>query len=146
MRTATIMLVGKDPVIQKRLRALCDENGYTLVNSENDDKAMDLMKDRPVDLVIIASTVSSYSLEEWHLASRLRRLRHRIPIIALTDQSMPGDTLRAYSCGIDELLTSGIDFNSFHLYLESHLKNTGKASYGRQTAPPGFASEKRIPY
>jgi DNA-binding response OmpR family regulator len=140
------MLVGKDPVFKRRLRDLCEERGYFLIDAENDDTAMDMMKTGPVDLVIIASVVNSYSLEEWHLASRLRSLGHRLPIIALAGQSMPGDALRAYSCGIDELLAGGIDFDSFHLYLESHLKNTGKASYGRQMVPPGFASEKREHY
>ena len=145
MRTATIMLVGKDPDFKKRLRDLCDERGYLLVNAENDDAAMDLMKTRSIDLVIIASVVSSYSLEEWHLASRLRSLGHRLPIMALSGQSMPGDSLRAYSCGIDELLTSDIDFNIFHLYLDSHLKNTGKASYGKPMRHLKSASEQRIP-
>lgn len=130
-----ILLVSRDRRLTALLTEMCRKWHFCLTDTTNAEQALKRIHDTRIDLVIIASNLHSYSLEEWNLARELRSRGLRTPIIAISDHGVPGDALRAYQSGIDELLVKPVDIDRLHMYIDSHLKNTGKKSFVRTPYP-----------
>lgn len=143
MKKRHLLLVCKDERLENLMHDMCKKWGCELNSAKHSGDAMEYIEKNKFDIIIIASDIVSYSLEEWNLAKDLRRMGCRVPIIAITDHSVPGDALKAYQCGIDEHLVKPFDIDRLHLYIESHLKNTGKANY-RKTLYPQFESRRDL--
>jgi DNA-binding response OmpR family regulator len=132
--------------LKRLLQELCGDWGLAFSSSHDSETVLRIIENQPTDLVIIAFKLKSYSLDEWKLAGKLRARGFRMPILAVSEHELPGDRLRAFRHGIDEYLVKPVNVDRFHLYLDSHLKNTGKSNYPKDFPRPQefrqYASEK----
>ena len=103
----TLVVVEDNPDNRLLVQAILEDR-YELVEYENGAAALEGLKDRPPDLVLL-----DISLPEMDGTEVLRRMRAdetlaRIPVVALTAHAMAGDREKYLAQGFDGYVTKPI--------------------------------------
>jgi CheY-like chemotaxis protein len=100
-----VLLIGVDEVDQMLLRYMVEEQGAALKIENRTDEAIELIKDRRYDLLMINMRLER--LNTLHLVSEMRANREiRVPVIGLSSNDMNG---RALNSGFDAVITRPIE-------------------------------------
>ena len=107
------ILVVEDNLVNRKLAiALLERFGYRVSCAENGQEAVDSMRDKSFDLVLMdcqMPVMDGYTATTlWREFEREHR-RHRLPILAMTAHAMVGDREKVLAAGMDEYLTKPID-------------------------------------
>lgn len=102
--TATIMIIEDDAALIELLSYNFVAAGFDVISIASGAKALDTIKLRRPDLVVVDWMLPGLSGVEITDALRARADTHDIPIIMLTAKGLPEDKLRAFDAGVDDFI------------------------------------------
>lgn len=119
---ARVLLVEDDPRMPEVLAGLLEDDGVELLHAANGDDALALVRDRPVDLVLL-----DLGLPGLNGFEVLRELKNSpqsqsIPVILLTAWNDTADKLRGFEFGASDYLTKPFEPAELRARLNAALR------------------------
>ncbi len=102
-----ILVADDDKNIRLYLEALLVSNGYTVSLAENGEKALQIMDEEHIDLVIV--DVMMPVLDGYELTKTLRECDENLPILMVSAKQLPQDKHMGFAAGTDDYMTKPID-------------------------------------
>jgi signal transduction histidine kinase len=121
MYLAAILVVENSRPFNKAMCAVLAAQGYRVACAHDGQEALDLLRRRPVDLVV--SDVAMPRLDGYGLLQAMRaepRLRH-LPVVFLTNHATPDERRRAKACGVEDYLVTLLDDDDLLLTVRNAL-------------------------
>ncbi|HNR06731.1 MAG TPA: tetratricopeptide repeat protein [Saprospiraceae bacterium] len=127
---ATILLVDDEPVNLRVLENHLVLRGFEVDKALNAFDALEKLKQRHFDLVILDVMMPTMSGFELCEKIRERHLANKLPVIMLTAKNTISDLLRGFEVGVNDYLTKpfSIDELMSRIRTHLHLKNFYQAS------------------
>jgi len=117
----TILLAEDNPVNQRVAARMLEKRGHTVVLASNGRAAIDLLAERPFDIVLM--DVQMPELDGVEATERIRRQEQKsgrhTPIIAMTAHAMDGDRERFLAAGMDSYVSKPITSTELFATIES---------------------------
>jgi signal transduction histidine kinase/DNA-binding NarL/FixJ family response regulator len=122
IRRAHILVAEDNPVNQEVVRAMLARLGMQVTTVDSGARALEAMQAQPFDLILMDCQMPVMDgLEATRCIRALPRDSARIPILALTANSLPEDRLRCLDAGMDDFLTKPITGTALSDALLRHL-------------------------
>jgi DNA-binding response OmpR family regulator len=108
MQHQQILIVDDDPKVVKIIKENLEARGYELLAAGNGPDALNTIKTKPPDLVILDIVLPGIDGFE---VCRMIRGFSKVPIIMLTALGNAGAKIRGLSLGADDYITKPFDIN-----------------------------------
>ena len=126
--SATVLIVEDEPAIQELIAYNLQQAGHAVLQAENAERALELVKDALPDLVLLDWMLPGASGIE--LARRLRgdKRTKAIPIIMLTARSDEQDKLAGLETGADDYITKPFSPRELNARIKAVLRRRAPES------------------
>lgn len=114
-----ILIVDDEEHIRELIRFYLDKEGFSVLEAENGEKALDILENEYIDLVIV--DIMMPVMNGFDLVEEMKQFKD-IPVIMLTAKSQSADKLRGFSLGIDDYVTKPFDPNELLARVKTILK------------------------
>jgi two-component system, cell cycle response regulator DivK len=106
-------------MLSQRLR----KHGFEVIVASDGEQGIEMAREKEPDLILM--DLGLPSIDGWNAARLLKEApdTSRIPIIALSAHTMPGDRERALAAGCDEYDAKPIDFERLLAKIGNLLQN-----------------------
>lgn len=111
-----VMIAEDNPVNQKLLRLMLEQNGHTVLVTNNGQEAVAALEEEDVDLILMDIQMPVMNGFEATAAIRKKEAatRTHIPIIAVTAHAMPGYREECIKAGMDNYLSKPFRMQELH--------------------------------
>jgi signal transduction histidine kinase/CheY-like chemotaxis protein len=106
--SGTVLLAEDNPVNRLLAREMLTSLGLDVIEATDGRQALDLLRDRHVDLVLMdcqMPVLDGYEATQALREREQREQRTRVPVLALTADAFDKDAQRAFAAGMDGYLT-----------------------------------------
>ncbi len=119
-----VLLVEDEASIRRLIQASLDPNAYFLTETASGDQAIQLITERPFDLVIL--DLSLEGRDGWDVLRAIDTSGRRrgIRVIILTARRSEGDVLRAWRFGVDRYVMKPFEPIHFATMVEEVLASS----------------------
>ncbi len=117
-----ILVVDDDKNTRRLLRAVLEPEGYTVVEAENGQKAMELLDTEHVDLIVL--DIMMPVMDGYEFTKTLREAGENLPILMVTAKQLPDDRYKAFLAGTDDYITKPIDKKEMLLRIKALLRRS----------------------
>lgn len=113
MSTAHVLIIEDDLDNLEMVQFLLQRAGYATLTAQNGTEGLQLAQNQLPELILLDMTIPG--LDGWKLAAALKadESTRRIPIIALTAHTLPGDRKRALDAGCDGYISKPLNVETF---------------------------------
>jgi two-component system OmpR family response regulator len=101
-----ILIVDDEEHIRELIRFYLDKEGFSVLEAENGETALELVENEYVDLAIV--DIMMPVMNGFDFVEEMKGFKD-IPVIMLTAKSQSADKLRGFSLGIDDYVTKPFD-------------------------------------
>ena len=108
--TATLLLVDDDPLNLDALSRRLTRNGYSVLTATNGADALAIVRDRPVDAVLLDVMMPGMSGIDTLRTIRQSRAATDLPVIMVTANDASADVVQALDLGANDYVTKPVDF------------------------------------
>jgi two-component system response regulator HydG len=122
-RPARLLIVDDDPGHLATLKTITRSWGYVIETAEDGDIAVELIKSRPVDLVL--TDVRMARMSGMELLDRIKKYNPSIPVIVMTAYSSVESAVEALKAGAYDYLIKPLDFEVLKLTIERACEHAG---------------------
>lgn len=126
-----ILVVEDDKHTRKLLEAILKREGYSVLKAEDGIKAMEVLDNHHVDLIIL--DIMMPNMNGYEFAQELRDADCMIPILMATAKQLPEDKKRGFIVGTDDYMTKPIDTEEMLLRIKALLRRSQIASARKLT-------------
>jgi two-component system, OmpR family, KDP operon response regulator KdpE len=119
----SILIVDDDPAFRVGLAASLKTSGYLVDLARNAEEALDYVRERPVDIVLLDINMPEVSGVE--ACSRIRALAPRSGIVMLTVRDTEDDKVQALEAGADDYITKPFRLRELVARMRAVLRRTG---------------------
>jgi DNA-binding response OmpR family regulator len=134
---ANILVVEDEAHLAQGLLFNLRAEGYTVQVAVDGESALDILREEPVDAVIL--DVMLPGRDGFSVAAELRAQQNFVPILMLTARSRPEDVLNGFSAGADDYLPKPFDLSILLARLHGLLRRMAWLRPAQPTgAPPSF--------
>ncbi|HLA44424.1 MAG TPA: response regulator transcription factor [Aggregatilineales bacterium] len=133
MRQQTILVVDDEATIREVVRRYLERDGFLVLEAENGKQALDILRDQPLDLVVL--DVMLPELDGFSITRRLRgdtvggeeilAVSEDIPIIMLTARKDELDRVAGLHFGADDYVTKPFSPQELVARVKAVLRRTG---------------------
>ncbi|TVQ96109.1 MAG: response regulator [Desulfovibrionales bacterium] len=119
-----ILLVEDDQLNRFALQKLLQKNGYTVIEAEDGQRALELLEQETVDCILMDVQLPVLNGVEATLTIRAHdgsRYDPKVPIIALTAYAMPGDREKFLDFGMNDYLAKPTTIEQLEIVLRKYL-------------------------
>ena len=102
-----ILVVDDDKNTRRLLKAVLEAEHYSVYTAENGEKALDVMDQNHIDLVIL--DIMMPKMDGYKFTKILRESQNNLPILMISAKQLPEDKHKGFSLGIDDYMTKPID-------------------------------------
>ena len=121
-----ILVVDDDTNHLKTLQTIIKSWGYLVTLANDGDKAIECIKERPYDLVLMDVRMAKMSgIEALH---GIKQYNPSIPVLIMTAYSSVDSAVEALKAGAYHYLTKPLDYEVLKLTIERAVKHTGLKS------------------
>ena len=122
-RRDTILIVEDNLLNLKLFRDLLKAKGYDVVDTQNGDEAVGLVKEYHPDLIVM--DIQLHGISGYDIIKELKsdRLYSNIPIVAVTAFAMREDEEKILASGCEAYISKPISIEHFLQTIKKHLKN-----------------------
>lgn len=124
-----ILVVDDDKNTRRLLRAVLEEDGYTVSSAEDGEAALALMDREHIDLVVL--DIMMPRLDGYAFTKLLRENNSELPILMVTAKQLPEDKKQGFLVGTDDYMTKPIDEEEMLLRIKALLRRAKIASERR---------------
>lgn len=114
-----ILVVDDEEHIRELIRFYLDKEGFSVLEAENGETALELLESEYVDLAIV--DIMMPVMNGFDLVEEMKQFKD-IPVIMLTAKSQSADKLRGFSLGIDDYVTKPFDPDELLARVKTILK------------------------
>ena len=125
MNNQKILVVDDEERMRKLLKDFLSVKGYTILEAENGQKALDIY-DMNRDIKLILLDVMMPVLDGWATLRELRK-ESKVPVIMLTARGEERDELFGFELGVDEYISKPFSPKILVARVEAILKRTNQA-------------------
>ena len=104
-----VLVVDDDPMIRGLVKAIVEDAGFTTVQAENGQLAVELLdrEPRPINFCLIILDVVMPGMNGLDVLTRLKLHSHTnsLPVLMLTGEDKAEDIMAGYSVGADYYIT-----------------------------------------
>jgi len=118
-----ILVVDDDPSHLTVLKTIIKSWGYTVSSTDDGTHAVESVKERPFDLILMDVRMTQMSGIE--ALKKIKDYNPAIPILIMTAYSSVDSAVEALKAGAYDYLTKPLDFEVLKLTLERALEHTG---------------------
>ena len=129
--TSSILVVDDDPTFCQGLRASLKTGGYDVVVARNGEKAIEYVRQQPVDVVLL--DINMPGIGGVEACRRIRAAAPQAGILMLTVRDTEDDKVLALEAGADDYITKPFRLRELIARLHAVLRRTGVE--GRAQAP-----------
>lgn len=126
-----ILVVEDDKHTRKLLETILKREGYLVLKAEDGIKAMEVLDNHHVDLIIL--DIMMPNMDGYEFAQELRDADCMIPILMATAKQLPEDKKRGFIVGTDDYMTKPIDTEEMLLRIKALLRRSQIASARKLT-------------
>lgn len=126
-----ILVVEDDKHTRKLLETILKREGYSVLKAEDGIKAMEVLDNHHVDLIIL--DIMMPNMDGYEFAQELREADCMIPILMATAKQLPEDKKRGFIVGTDDYMTKPIDTEEMLLRIKALLRRSQIASARKLT-------------
>lgn len=120
---SSILVVEDNPLNQKLINRILEKKGYWVEIAENGLKALDAVRRRPYDLILM--DIQMPELDGVSATKILRQEGFSMPIIALTAHALQGDRESYLRAGMDNYLGKPVRQEELSQLLDKYLAGKG---------------------
>ena len=102
-----ILVVDDDKNTRLFLKAVLENDGYTVTSAENGMDALEVMDKEHIDLVVL--DVMMPKMDGYELTKTLRQSQNNLPILMISAKQLPKDKHMGFLAGTDDYITKPID-------------------------------------
>ena len=122
----TILVVEDDNDLRTYLENLLNDNGYSILSSDNGLKALQLLEKQDLDLILLDLGLPQVSGES--VLGEIRKKRPDMPVVILTAKDQVADILRGYNLGADDYITKPFEGDLLLARIKARLRHLGEDS------------------
>jgi signal transduction histidine kinase/DNA-binding response OmpR family regulator/HPt (histidine-containing phosphotransfer) domain-containing protein len=141
----TVLLVEDNPVNQQVAQAMLAKLGLPVVVANDGREAVELVKVRDFDLILMDCQMPV--MDGYEATAAIRRLPEargeRLPIIALTANAMQGDRQKCLEAGMDDFLSKPYSLPQLHVTLVRWLTGWNQEDPDGGSSPPSALPDSR---
>jgi len=136
----TVLLVEDNRLNQDVALNMLKETGVDVVIANNGKEALDILRQRQFDLILM--DLQMPVMDGFEATRRIRRDHSDLPIIALSAAVMDADRRKSHEAGANEHLAKPIDCGELCTVMRRYLQGSGKKV---QSGTDGPASAPALP-
>ncbi len=121
----TIMVIDDEPQIRRVLRASLNSQGAKVVDAPNGEDALELLRQRTVDLVLLDLNMPGMGGFE---TCRAIRNAWDMPIIVVSVRDSDKDKVQALDAGADDYVSKPFSFDELMARIRAALRRSGFAT------------------
>lgn len=121
-----ILVADDDKNTRRLLRAVLEEENYTVFTAENGEEALRILDGEHIDLVVV--DIMMPQMDGYEFTSFLRENDNNLPILMISAKQLPADRRRGFIVGIDDYMTKPIDEVEMLLRIRALLRRARIAS------------------
>ena len=119
----SVLVVDDDPTFRQGLRASLTKTGYGAETARNGQEALEYVRERPVDIVLLDINMSGMSGVE--ACRRIRAAAPQAGIVMLTVRDTMDDKVLALEAGADDYVTKPFHLPELVARMRAVLRRTG---------------------
>ena len=122
-QTFSILVVDDNPVTRVQCSRVLTRNGYRVLLAEDGIEALRLIKEEPVDLVLL--DVMMPGLSGFDVLEAVRKLypSNRLRVLMVTAKDQSEDVVKAFQLGADDYITKPLDVPIMMARIKVHLRS-----------------------
>ena len=102
-----ILVADDDKNTRRLLRAVLEEENYTVFTAENGKEALEVLDREHIDLAVV--DIMMPQMDGYEFTSFLRENDNNLPILMISAKQLPADRRKGFLVGIDDYMTKPID-------------------------------------
>ena len=102
-----ILVADDDKNPRRLLRAVLEEENYTVFTAENGEEALRVLDREHIDLAVV--DIMMPQMDGYEFTSFLRENDNNLPILMISAKQLPADRRKGFLVGIDDYMTKPID-------------------------------------
>ncbi|KAB2889633.1 MAG: sigma-54-dependent Fis family transcriptional regulator [Desulfobulbaceae bacterium] len=122
MKTATILIVDDEPIARDNLRHILGKDGYTTLLAENGQEAIDLLKEREVDLVL--TDLRMRGQDGMAVLSESKKLWPSTEVVVITGYASVDTAVEAMRQGAYHYIAKPFKIDELRVVVEKALEKT----------------------
>jgi len=115
-----ILVVDDDKNTRILLKAVLENEKYTVFTAENGEAALEVMDQEHIDLVIL--DIMMPKMDGYEFTQMLRENHNTLPILMISAKHMPEDKRKGFIVGTDDYITKPIDEEEMLLRIKALLR------------------------
>lgn len=124
-----ILVVDDDKNTRLLFKTILENENYTVFTASNGIKAMDIMDQNHIDLVVL--DIMMPRMDGYEFAKTLRDVNNYLPILMVSAKQLPEDKHKGFNAGIDDYMIKPVDNEEFLLRIKALLRRARIASERR---------------
>ena len=117
-----ILVVDDDKKTRLLMRAVLEAGKYTVSTAEDGKKALEIMENEHIDLVII--DIMMPNMDGYEFTQTLRSTKNDLPILMISAKQLSSDRKKGFLAGIDDFMTKPIDEEEMLLRIKALLRRS----------------------
>lgn len=126
-----ILVVDDNKNTRRLMRAVLEEEHYTVFTAENGEEALQVMDTKHIDLVVL--DVMMPKMDGYDFTKTLRSAQNELPILMVSAKQLPADRKKGFLLGIDDFMTKPVDEEEMLLRIKALLRRAKITSERRIT-------------
>ncbi len=131
---ARILVVDDEPPIRRFLRTSLTSQGYQVLEADDGNAAMDILKRNAVDVVVL--DLGLPNLHGFDVIQRMREGKSAVPIIVLSSRTDEAGKVKALDLGADDYVTKPFGLDELLARIRTALRHRVQ----KEGAAPVFRS------
>ncbi len=115
-----ILVVDDDRHTRMLLRAILEQEKYTVSTAGNGEEALSVMEREHVDLVVL--DIMMPKMDGYEFTRTLRESDNNLPILMVSAKQLPADKRKGFLVGTDDYITKPIDEEEMLLRIKALLR------------------------
>lgn len=124
-----IMVVDDDKNTRMLLKAVLENENYTVYIAENGEDALKVMDNHHIDLVVL--DIMMPKMDGYEFTKALRESSNNLPILMVSAKHLPSDKKHGFLVGTDDYMTKPIDEEEMLWRIKALLRRAQIASERR---------------
>lgn len=118
----TILIVDDEKYTRKLLRAILENEYYTVKTAINGAEALSIMDTEHIDLVLL--DVMMPEIDGYEFTKLIRSVNNNLPILMVSAKQLPDDRKKGFVIGIDDYMSKPFDEEELILRIKALLRRS----------------------